>query len=302
MVRRNGVIRQILRKTLRTITSTPSTRNIAHRLTRSGYVPRSVWKRLPIGHGYQHDFGNGHTIHFMSDDAIGRALYWRGVDLTDEGRELRVFCSLVKESRRFLDVGANTGIYSLLACAFNPDCQVDSFEPVPRLFEKLQANVKANSWEHRCRLHQCAVSDQPGTALFHVPLVDTPTSASLNVNGFRGYDGEKIQVTVSTLDDLCFDDGPIDLMKIDVEGFEDAVLRGMPRIIERDHPSMLIECLPDGPYKEVEEILNDAGYHFFHVTDEALNPASKIIPDKSERFKNYLCTVREEIMQSAKAA
>lgn len=283
-----------VRRLLKAVSHGPVTSSVAFQLSRSGLLPSAVWRRLPVRGEFDVRLDGGHSFRYSSDDGLGRALFWKGMSAWCEATELRDFCRLAAHARRFVDVGANTGVYSLLACAVNSECRVMAFEPVPRLHEHLTANLQLNGWTDRCAIHREAVSDFVGTAKFHVPLTAMPTSASLNESGFRDYAGECIEVPVTTLDVVC-GDTPIDLMKIDVEGFEDKVLRGMPTVLERDHPDLIIECLPDGPYRDVQAILQAAGYRFLHMGPNGPVAKARIEPDPTERYRDYLCTTNSSI-------
>jgi thiol-disulfide isomerase/thioredoxin len=84
----------------------------------------------------------------------------------------------------------------------------------------------------------------------------------------------------------------IDLIKIDVEGFEDKVLAGMEQVLSAHHPIIIVECNPDGPYKIVEDIVKKHGYSIFHLSNRGVEPVDKIIPDLDEEFRNFLCLVK----------
>lgn len=294
----NTAIQPHVRKLLRRIAANSLASSVAYRMTRAGMMPRALWRRLPVTHEFSVSIGDGQTFQYSSDDGIGRTLLWKGMSQGGEFQELQLFAELAKRCRGFVDVGANTGLYSLIACTVNSSCRVAAFEPVPRILQLLKQNIAANNWNDRCVISNCAVSDYVGTADFHVPLCEVPTSASLHASGFRGYAGDHVQVPVTTLDVACQDFGPIDLMKIDVEGFEDGVLRGMTGILTRDRPTLVIECLPDGPYAQVNQILKPLGYRCYRVSGSSLVPLPEIIPDAREIERDFLCTVNPEINES----
>lgn len=130
---------------------------------------------------------------------------------------------------------------------------------------------------------------------FHVPFCDLPTSASLHSQGFRGCKGALIDVLVTTIDTVCSEDERVDLVKIDVEGFEDKVLEGMQRVLTTSAPDIIVECNPDGPFQSVETILAKFGYHFFHIRREGPVAVDKIVPSETGCYRNFLCTVQDDL-------
>jgi FkbM family methyltransferase len=193
-------------------------------------------------------------------------------------------------ARTVVDVGAHTGIYSLIACAVSR-ADVIAFEPVPRVFRRLATNVSLNGWTSRCELRQEAVSDHHGNVLFDVQISANPTSGRLcGVPSPPVTDPtERIQVNAVTLDRACAS-RPVDLVKIDVEGAEVHVLRGAQHMLEEHRPAIFIECLPDGPWREIESFLRTLAYEFHHLRDIGKVPTRTLYPDSTRRWRNFLCT------------
>ncbi len=227
-------------------------------LTRRGWVPPSIWQRIPVESAFEVTIadpsapGRADRFCYRScyGDVIGRALCWRGLDEW-EHETIQAFVPLARRARRLLDVGANTGTYSLIAAAVNPALEAIAFEPLPAAIGRLRDNIALNGWQDRIEVVDAAVSDSAGEVQFHKPFGELPTSASLAVGGFRGIPGEVITVRQVIVDDVV-GDRPVDLVKVDVEGFEHKALAGMQRLLGRDHPDVFAECNADGPYREVE--------------------------------------------------
>lgn len=127
----------------------------------------------------------------------------------------------------FVDIGANQGLYSLIA-ASNPSCDnVIAFEPVSATFATLEFNIAANGLEPKIQPLRLAISDQAGSLTITVPeghsgmasLVTSPDRQSAKVRT------ETIEaVTAAQLDGLLAGNGPL-MIKVDVEGQELAVIR-----------------------------------------------------------------------------
>lgn len=265
-------------------------------LAQAGIVPPGLWKRLPVETDFRVSLPGDSSFMYnaVAGDAIGRALFWQGIH-NWESETLGIFYYLARDARLVIDVGANTGGYTLLACASNPHLRVIAFEPVPRVFYRLQANINLNNWQDRCDLHCKAVSDVEGKIEFHIPFSEVPTSASLHTKGFHSIGGELREIEVTTLDAVMLEENLVDLVKIDVEGFEDKVIRGMRTILELSRPTLIFECNPGGPVEQIESVLQDFGYRLFHLHAEGAVPVQKLVPDQEGKHRNFLATVRSNI-------
>jgi len=139
-----------------------------------------------------------------------------------------------------VDAGANIGIYSeFLSRCVGPTGVVHSFEPSPDNFKRLRA---ATSKLPNVRLNQLAVSDKTGESLLYI-------SEELNVD-HRAYpkEGETrrtLSIRSTRLDDYFKIGERVDLIKMDLQGFELHALRGATRVLA-DNPDikLLFEFCP----------------------------------------------------------
>lgn len=259
------------------------------RLSLAGHVSRGVWARLPVADEFQVDLHGGTSFRYSPTigDAIGRALYWRGIHEWEAATVLP-FLELARTAGHFLDIGANTGVYTLMATAASPGLTAVAYEPVPRIFERLRTNVDLNGLAGRCTTRQVAVGSKAGRARLHVPSVALPSSASLSEQGYHGKAGELVEVEVVTVDAEQEGRPRVDLAKIDVEGFEDQVIEGMAGTFAIHRPVVVCECNPDGPYQAVERLMRGHDYRFVHLRTPAPVSMPGIEPDPAERDRNYL--------------
>jgi FkbM family methyltransferase len=131
-----------------------------------------------------------------------------------------------------VDVGANIGIYTLYAARLLAGKgKVHSFEPTPRTWQILRDNVQVNGFLELglIELHECAVSDRAGTAGFFIFRSDSGHNTLFE----EGQSGERIEVSTVALDEALRDEARVDIVKIDAEGAEPFILRGMRGVIER---------------------------------------------------------------------
>lgn len=160
------------------------------------------------------------------------------------------------------DVGANIGYLSLvLARRAGADGSVVAFEPLPINLARLRRNLAINPEGQRVSVVEAAVADRSGQSEF---LVHSSTSMG-RLSQSPGWD-EQFRGSVS-VDQLALDDWYSDrnrpaptLVKIDVEGAEALVLRGMPRLLATVRPVLLLELHEQTAAAEALAILDGAEY------------------------------------------
>lgn len=228
--------------------------------------PRRIYQHLPYVGPFTVVVEPGTTMVMLSyGDVLENDMFWSGFGGGWEAEPLKLWRQLSRDADVVLDIGANTGLFALAAQAIRPDARVIAFEPSPRVVERLRANIAANRFP--IEVEAVAASDANGEAIFFDFPGDHQYSASLDPGM-----GGTIETRVATvrIDDLleCRGIGRVDLVKLDVELHEPAVLRGMRHCLERDRPAILIEVLNDSKRREVEGALDGIGYRWTAIADE----------------------------------
>jgi FkbM family methyltransferase len=149
----------------------------------------------------------------------------------------------VNPGDRVVDVGANIGMLSLHAAArVGPAGVVDAFEPNPACCKRIETAIASNRIT-QVRLHPMGLSDAPATLVLSVMHNHTGMATLAPVRGSASVTAQ-VDVPVRVADQVLLDDSrPIVLVKIDVEGFETRVLRGMRELIKR-HKPVVTTCPP----------------------------------------------------------
>lgn len=220
---------------------------------------------------------------------IENELFWRGLDGWEKV-STGLWASLCREATCVLDVGANTGVYALLAKTVNPGADIVALEPIERVFRKLEDNIALNGGG--IRAYQAAASDANGTAIIYDQPSEHVLSVSLNKDFNTTEPGlVEVPVRTRTLDSLVDELGwkRVDLVKIDTETHEPEVLEGFRRTLERDRPTLLIEILNDEVAAKVEGIIGGLGYLYFNI-DEVNPPMPKEHLSRSDHFNFLVCT------------
>jgi FkbM family methyltransferase len=130
-----------------------------------------------------------------------------------------------------VDVGANVGWYTLLACKLGAK-KVFAFEPNPRMVELLKMSVAVNGYKDRVSITQAACLAYAGAAVF---TVDPREVGGGHIGGAGA--------ATSTVDTVRLDEvipDRVDIIKIDVEGYEPEVIAGAAKLLE-SRPRIFLE-------------------------------------------------------------
>ena len=163
--------------------------------------------------------------------ALTQNIYCGLIEFYDMAYTLHVLSS----EDLFIDIGANVGSYTILACAVR-GAKGFCFEPIPSTFQRLMNNIKLNNLLDRVQAYNIGLADKEGELYF---------STKLNCTNHVVAGGESsvdtIKIKVLPLDVILAGESP-SLVKIDVEGLETLVVNGMARTLENSSlHSVIIE-------------------------------------------------------------
>ena len=182
-----------------------------------------------------------------------------------EDESMTLFAQVAHERgcETVVDIGANIGCYTTFFARQHWISRVYCFEPDPNHYAQLQANVWLNDGVRKISTYNLALSDASGTAELYVPrkvrrrgtrqyntsasAIESPSAAA-----------EPTTVPVRRLDDVLGAGGCAAAIKIDVEGHELHVLRGMPHWLRSNARVLLIES-GQARFAAADELLRDAG-------------------------------------------
>lgn len=207
------------------------------------------------------------SFEFIPTNDIGKKLFFEGVF---EFNEISVCKSLIKENDVILDVGGNIGFHSIHFAHYASKGKVYSFEPSPETFELLSRNCKPYA---NIQPINIGIGKSEGVAKFHY-------ASDHSYSGFKDT-GKKEIINSEELPIMSLDAwtkkqelNRVDFVKIDVEGFEDQVLKGMSEVISAYKPIIFIEISPTknqtaNPHEIFNSLLN-YGYDAFYIQNNRL--------------------------------
>lgn len=187
----------------------------------------------------------------------------------EEFEDMSFVLHLLRPGDHVLDVGANVGIYSLLAA--RAGATVQAFEPIPQAYAVLRDHIVLNHLEDQIQAHPVALGEAPAQIQFTQNLSTTNHALAAGETA-----EDPIDCPVYPLDDWAH--APPRLLKIDVEGFEMPVLRGAQQTLT--HPDLwaiLIELNGSGARYGYEDPQIDGELRRFGFRPYAYDPRTRLL-------------------------
>lgn len=203
-----------------------------------------------------------------------------------EPEMLDAFLRYLKPGMTFVDIGANIGQHTLFVSRIvGASGNVISFEPIPHLYEQIKRSVHANAMTN-CNIINAGCGEKEETKTLYINKANIGGS-SLVVPSINSNDGE-ISIKILKAEDILLDYEKIDLIKIDVEGYEYQALLGLEKIIARDKPVFFIEYSPSFYKRDVQNqeendglrllaLLQKYGYKIKDLDDTVICTSNTII-------------------------
>lgn len=212
----------------------------------------------------------GFRFHIDPADWLGQYVYLTGAY---EPPTSDVFRELVKPGHTIIDIGANSGYFSLLSATLvGSRGQVIAFEPIPSVRQALLANIQLNKLEN-VQVIPSAVSDRADK----ITIYEGPAGHK-GISSIRPIASASRKVLIDTipLDSLVHEFSRLDCVKVDVEGAEFLVLLGMDNLIRTHHPCLIIEFTNEylksfgHSVGQMSEWLISRGYRIYRIEDQGL--------------------------------
>lgn len=163
---------------------------------------------------------------------------------------------VVKSGMKVFDIGANAGFYTLaFSRLVGATGHVWAFEPLPENIRNLRRHIALNALQN-VTVVEAAVSEKSGAAGF----LPAPSNAMGRLS-----DHGEITVRTVSIDETCQGTGMPDLIKLDVEGAESAVLEGARQTLSRHRPIILLATHGREQERRCVEILRAFGYEFSYL-------------------------------------
>ena len=218
-------------------------------------LPHWLFQHLLFDEPFRVDVGGGRGFLLFNRSAIENDIYWKGFMCSWEKASLAIWVDVCKNtSGSIIDVGANGGIYALVAAAVSGSHVAYAFEPHPMFFKWLSENIDINRDGFVIEAFQVALGSSEGFS-----QIDDYSKL-----------GASIGVEMTTLDSFVSKHGlsSIGAIKVDIEGMEPEFFAGAINSIKRFRPTILLEVLTDEIGGKVMRLLDGFSYKIYHINDE----------------------------------
>lgn len=227
-------------------------------------------------------------------------LLWQYMLRRPDEPDFKAFRKLCSDDRGlFIDVGANGGQSAVGFGTLFRHFRIESFEPNPALWGEL--DFVKTMLGHRFSYHRVGLGKERSTVVLHVPTFGNlpittrasvcPSSAKRKLDALAEDLGERGQIQEVLVAIIPFDDLRLrpDVVKIDVEGHELAVLQGMSGTIAEARPSFLLERNP--AILDCQALLKDAGYEILYYDKRT----DALVTDGEESPRNWFAVPPERL-------
>jgi len=159
----------------------------------------------------------------------------------------------------FIDIGAHMGVYAIVVARRTRCAKIIAFEPDPRNYAHLQANLFVNGLMNAIESHAVAVSDRDGL----VPFIPGPPTCEVWSKIGEAADANAMTVPAVRLDSIMSYAGQNIALKIDIEFHEMQAVAGMRNLLQKNRCFMQVECFEEKmpSFKAAMEAL---GYRLVH--------------------------------------
>ena len=211
-----------------------------------------------------------------------------------ESKVLTVMSAFAGRSKTILDIGANTGIHSVIVSKLNPNTKIYAIEPYKTNYTRLEKNLKLNNCSN-VEIKRVALGEQKGELTFFIPSDNsiTDVSSAVENHGTRIYENQivwkKSVVEQLTFDELSKEVGRIDFFKCDVESFEMNVFKGATNFFENNRPSFILEItLNEEKVRYFNDFAKKYNYNIYYLNEDGLLKLDELYV--FDRWPNFIFT------------
>ncbi|MBE2256580.1 MAG: FkbM family methyltransferase [Ignavibacteria bacterium] len=244
-------------------------------------IDKKLYKHSKFNGKFKVKLSNNTSFKIYGFKSIYCSFYYTGIYNKWEKTSIILWENFAKYSSCIFDVGSNVGIYSLVAATINKKSEIFAFVPDSIAFNRLNKNIKLNKFN--IYSNNVVVTDKSGLSTFYQNNNSLISSLEKDLNSFP------IEIESVSINDFCKINNVIpQLIKIDVEGFENLVFDGMVDLFKFE-PIVIVEILPKNFIQMYSHLLKivPSNLLIFGIDENGGVYSSNYFNDVTN-FRNYL--------------
>lgn len=238
-----------------------------------------------------------------SDIGLSKELLLSG---TREELQTKIIKEMVKKGMVVLEIGANLGYYALIeASIIGKEGKIYAIEPVPRNFEILNKNIDINGYRDTVDTFCVAASSQCGTSVIKLTEESNRNTmlhdSNIMSDWMRNHVIEEkmvgdLEVNTITIDEFLKDKEKIDMLRMDIEGYEVEAFKGMSDTLKNvDSLIIALEVHPQlfkNPQDTIGKLMSELIQLGFEPMYMVSSMGDKLIDVSSENLSEIVCKHR----------
>jgi FkbM family methyltransferase len=230
---------------------------------------KSIYSHLSFTKDVKIPIGEKEIFYHCHNEQISNSIFYTGIFGDYEGQTIKMWYQISKNSqyKTILDIGAYTGLFSLVAASANSNSNINAYEPNPVTFRFLKKNIDLNNFKN-IKINNFGLSDKdeyleffnygdsftPGMTSVSSKHVDSNLKSSF-------FETKDILAVVKKLH------RKIDLIKLDIERAELPLLHRVIKVINKDRPTIFCEVLDREMYSSFQTFFEEMKYEFIQISD-----------------------------------
>jgi FkbM family methyltransferase len=235
------------------------------------YIPKIIYKHLYFTGEFDFFYENKYLGKLLNTSSeIENGIYWRGLNNDHEPKSMQIWIRLIREfqPKRVLDIGANTGIYGVLAKLVSPNSDIHFFEPSNECNLYIEKSLSLNGHKTGFSIHNIALSDRDESSEMFVARTKTGVPYAYPKELGKDTFGEYRKIGFCRLETLFerLSIRTFEFVKMDIEGMEPKALRGFGNLLNGE-AIFLLEVLSEVKAIEIAQLFSKRRYVFYNIDD-----------------------------------
>ena len=236
-------------------------------------LPHRIYQHMGFKGTFVFKIENNKLRFINVREEIANHIFYSGIFGNFEGETLRLWYEISKEVKGLvLDIGAFSGIFSLVAASANKQSSIIAFEPHPANFDRLCKNIQINEFSN-ITLENLALSNKTGKVVFYNYFVGEKDNSGFTLINHDYIDPESSTINCATISFKEYLESNnkeqiLSLVKLDIERAELIVLRDGIERLQKDQTIIFCEILDRESIFPIQSLFNKIDYVFINVEDK----------------------------------